>query len=150
MPKTFDRLVSLSWAYEIKPQQCTVCLQRKVSGRMVQVLKNVQEKSILMDSCGLWLCLCPSEPAWSPEDKKKKKTSPIMRFYSLKYQAAGSPLCRGKLCIPSNSRIVVGVGKLVYVCYLRCPQGTGVNPVSLCCRNSRNKINEQTKSKTNM
>ena len=73
-----------------------------------------------------------------------------MRFYSLKYQAAGSPLYRGKLCIPSNSRIVVGVGKLVYACYLRCLQGTGVNPVSLCCRNSRNKINEQTKSKTNM
>lgn len=70
-----------------------------------------------------------------------------MRFYSPKYQASGSPLCRGKLCILSNSRIVVGVGKLEYACYLRCLQGTEVNPVSLCFRNSRNKLNEQTKDK---
>lgn len=90
---------------------------------------------------------CVFQSQHGAQKRNRKKSGPIMRFYSLKYQASGFPLHRGKLCILSKSRIVVGVGKLEYACYLRCLQGTEVNPVSLCFRNSRNKLNEQTKDK---
>ena len=102
-----------------------------------------------MDSCGLWLGLCLSDPAWSPEAKQEKKKKKNQSHYEILFSEVSSSrfsIMQQKALYSLQQQ---GGGKEWVNFYLICLQGTGMNPVSLCFRNSRNKINEQTKSKTN-